>query len=180
MLFPRMSALSEVLWTPKENRSWSNFEERLPTIFARYKSWGASFSNAFYDIQSKVIPLPGNGIGWELKSKNSDGNIVYGATDNQASYSKPIVVNETIQLSARLLNKQKEPLSNTITQLFYINKASGKPVSLASQPSKSYEGSGGFTFKWWFYIGRWCTKYNGHEQVFTVLRFFGNRFRSYH
>lgn len=145
MLFPRMSALSEVLWTPKENRSWSNFEERLPTIFARYKSWGASFSNAFYDIQSKVIPLPGNGIGWELKSKNSDGNIVYGATDNQASYSKPIVVNETIQLSARLLNKQKEPLSNTITQLFYINKASGKPVSLASQPSKSYEGSGGFT-----------------------------------
>src|SRR5436309_982798 len=26
MIFPRMSALSEALWSPKENRNWSDFE----------------------------------------------------------------------------------------------------------------------------------------------------------
>lgn len=34
-LFPRITALSEVLWTPKEKRDWKDFERRLPVIFDR-------------------------------------------------------------------------------------------------------------------------------------------------
>ena len=29
MLFPRIEALSEVLWSPKENRNWDDFKNRL-------------------------------------------------------------------------------------------------------------------------------------------------------
>ena len=36
MLFPRMSALSEVLWSPKEIRNWTSFEKRLIQQFTIY------------------------------------------------------------------------------------------------------------------------------------------------
>ena len=32
MIFPRMAALAEVLWSKKENRKWKDFERRLPEI----------------------------------------------------------------------------------------------------------------------------------------------------
>jgi hexosaminidase len=43
MLFPRMSALSEVLWTPKEVKNWSGFLQRLKIQYERYKVWGANY-----------------------------------------------------------------------------------------------------------------------------------------
>jgi hexosaminidase len=45
MLFPRMSALSEVLWSPKEVKNWSGFLQRLRTQYERYKVWGANYFN---------------------------------------------------------------------------------------------------------------------------------------
>ena len=47
MIFPRMSALSEVLWSPKEKREWKDFEKRLPAIIERYKLWDANYSTAY-------------------------------------------------------------------------------------------------------------------------------------
>ena len=43
MLFPRLSALSEVLWSPKEQRSWPDFEQRLQTQYKRYELWDANY-----------------------------------------------------------------------------------------------------------------------------------------
>ena len=43
MIFPRMSALAEVLWSPKVNRSYPEFEKRLPDIYKRYEFWGANY-----------------------------------------------------------------------------------------------------------------------------------------
>jgi N-acetyl-beta-hexosaminidase/alpha-L-fucosidase len=39
MLFPRLSALSEVLWSPKSARNWKDFTQRLPTQYKRYALW---------------------------------------------------------------------------------------------------------------------------------------------
>ena len=43
MIFPRMSALSEVLWTPKEIRNPEDFKARLPVMKKRYDMWGANY-----------------------------------------------------------------------------------------------------------------------------------------
>lgn len=39
MLFPRLEALSEVLWTPKENKNWDDFKNRLQQQYKRYDLW---------------------------------------------------------------------------------------------------------------------------------------------
>ena len=43
MVFPRMSALSEVLWSPKENKNWDNFSAELTDMYKRYDLWGANY-----------------------------------------------------------------------------------------------------------------------------------------
>lgn len=43
MIFPRMSALSEVLWTPENRKDWNRFRSSLPEIYKRYKLWGANY-----------------------------------------------------------------------------------------------------------------------------------------
>ena len=43
MIFPRMTALSEVLWTPKDERNFSDFKQRLTEMAKRYQLWGANY-----------------------------------------------------------------------------------------------------------------------------------------
>lgn len=43
MIFPRMSALSEVLWSPASKRNWDRFVDALPEIYKRYQLWGTNY-----------------------------------------------------------------------------------------------------------------------------------------
>jgi hexosaminidase len=47
MAFPRLAALSEVLWTPAENRSFEDFNERLPNLLAHYKKRKVAFGEPY-------------------------------------------------------------------------------------------------------------------------------------
>lgn len=49
MIFPRMSALSEVLWTEKTHKDWTDFSKRLTNEFKRYDWWGVHYSKAYFD-----------------------------------------------------------------------------------------------------------------------------------
>lgn len=49
MIFPRMSALSEVLWSSKEIKSWPDFEKRMLAEMKRYDWWGVQYSKAYFD-----------------------------------------------------------------------------------------------------------------------------------
>lgn len=48
MIFPRLSALSEVLWSPKEQRNWNDFEKRLTTQQKRYLLWGSNYNKVYF------------------------------------------------------------------------------------------------------------------------------------
>lgn len=39
MLFPRATALSEVVWSPKQNKNWKDFQKRLQVQAQRYDLW---------------------------------------------------------------------------------------------------------------------------------------------
>ncbi|MBI2282821.1 MAG: beta-N-acetylhexosaminidase [Bacteroidetes bacterium] len=53
MVFPRMSALSEVLWSRKEARNWSDFEKRMEKQAKRYELWNASYNKKYLDPANK-------------------------------------------------------------------------------------------------------------------------------
>ncbi|GAB3027646.1 hypothetical protein GCM10027051_35730 [Niabella terrae] len=43
MIFPRVAAVSEVLWTPQKNKNWEDFSKRLITQKKRYDLWGTNY-----------------------------------------------------------------------------------------------------------------------------------------
>jgi hexosaminidase len=52
MIFPRLSALSEVLWSAKEKKNWNSFKSRMKMQFQRYELWGANWSTALYETST--------------------------------------------------------------------------------------------------------------------------------
>jgi hexosaminidase len=49
MLFPRLEAISEVLWTPKENKNWDDFKNRLQQQYKRYDLWNVHYNTKGID-----------------------------------------------------------------------------------------------------------------------------------
>ncbi|MCX6319635.1 MAG: beta-N-acetylhexosaminidase [Bacteroidetes bacterium] len=144
MIFPRMSALSEVLWSSQENRNWERFQQKLPTLFKRYELWKASYSQAYYDLRETVLPTPDyNGVIWKLET-NQPGTKIEGNTvlpvGKNFEYKEPMLIttNTTANVWAAGVNKK-------IYREFIFNKATGKKISLANPASSSYPGDGAFT-----------------------------------
>ena len=49
MIFPRLSALSEVTWSAKDKKDWTNFEDKLRVQFKRYDLWKANYHKFVYN-----------------------------------------------------------------------------------------------------------------------------------
>ncbi|MFN8243768.1 MAG: beta-N-acetylhexosaminidase [Ferruginibacter sp.] len=171
MIFPRMMALSEVLWSPKAKRDWKDFERRLPVLFRRLDMLGLNYSNAYYDLSYNIMPAPDyNGVLLKLESRDKNAAIRYmddelkvqmnlpqknekGDTVNVLSdiywgmgknYKAPIRIQTNNTIYAETY-RGKEQLSNTVKLEFLFNKATGKKISLVNPPHKSYPGDGAFT-----------------------------------
>ncbi len=148
-IFPRMAALSELDWTPKEKKDWNNFQAKLPGMLKRYQLWNANYSKASFDLQSSVLPSENhNGVLWKLENKNPDSKIIYvkGKTTNTSfDYTQPIFINATGTYGAAVAGKGHKIVSSWIWKTFYFNKATGKKITLKSEPSPNYAGSSAFT-----------------------------------
>jgi hexosaminidase len=155
MLFPRLSALSEVLWSPKEKKDWPGFEKRLMEQFRRYDFWKVNYSKAWFDIKATVIPSPDHkAVLWQLESKQPGAVIKY--ITHKAGiiaappfkdgkvYSTPVPVSGSVILAATLISGNKT-LSNPVHQTFSFNKSTGKKITLKNEASGSYPGDGAFT-----------------------------------
>ncbi|MEO7311559.1 MAG: family 20 glycosylhydrolase [Chitinophagaceae bacterium] len=183
MLFPRLAALSEVLWTDKSNKSWEDFETRLPAVLGKIDFEKVNYSTAYFNIKAEIKPNKNNvGVTWNLSSKraNSTFNVVANhrlkydggfsvqipdverdakgkkgmwldtfiasaVTKNvPKSYSNPAVINHSgIYIAQEIFRGVRT--KNYISQFFFINKATGKKISLAKEASKNYPGDGAFT-----------------------------------
>jgi len=144
MVFPRIAALSEVLWTPQDKKNWTVFEKKIGPLLKRYEQWGVKPSMAYYEMNSKLSPLETkNGVELSLTSKSSEGKIEW-VSPIKATYEMPVLIQSSALYQANYIDKTRA-VKSTYSQKFEINKATGKEVTLRSQPSKSYPGNGGFT-----------------------------------
>jgi hexosaminidase len=149
MMFPRMVALSEVLWSPVAKRNWKDFERRLPSIYERLDKQKINYSKAYYDLKATVLPTADfNGILWKVESNNKNGEIKWipsFVSSVMADYNKPILIKGSVdRMSVVLLGDNNKWLSS-VMQSFSFNKATGKKISIVTEPSQSYPGSGAFT-----------------------------------
>ncbi|MFN0083082.1 MAG: family 20 glycosylhydrolase [Ferruginibacter sp.] len=165
MIFPRMAALAEVLWSKKESRNWSDFERRLPTVFETYKKWKVNFSQAYFEPTIVVSPTK-NKEGLQITVNSKMKKLMYYFGNKTKSEFKlftdsiSATINESGEYGVRLLGdvhtgeagEKWGSVSLSPYQYLFktdlsisVNKSTGKKVTLVTEPSAAYPGNGAFT-----------------------------------
>jgi hexosaminidase len=138
MIFPRMSALSEVVWTKPETRNWASFEKRMQTQYNRYRLWGTNFSTGYFDVDAAILPASGNkGLQINLSARDKTGRIYYSINQQPLqAYSKSFTINKAGALTA--IYRSGASVLDSLKLNIHFNKATGKKISLANAPLKGY------------------------------------------
>lgn len=149
MIFPRLAALSETLWSPKESRNWNDFTTRLTSLLQRYNYLGINYAKSAYLVTaSSSADLAQKQVNVTLKNEfpNPDIRYVLGnkPLDQQAlKYTNPIPFKETTILKASLFQNDK-PVGKTFTDTIVFHKAVGHKVNYLTPYNGNYKGDGPF------------------------------------
>jgi hexosaminidase len=150
MIFPRMMALSEVVWGTAKPEQYPDFVNRMIQHFKRLDQKGINYSKALFEITTDVMPRPGgNGVLYLLQTNQSTNGIRYTTDGTQPtaqskSYDQPLEITKSQTVKATYFENDVAK-SNVIEQQFHIHKAVSQLVSLQNPPSGNYAKGGGFT-----------------------------------
>ncbi len=164
-IFPRMAALAEAVWTPKEKRDWKDFERRLPVIMERLDKEKINYSKAFYEPEITILPtLMNQGVYVKVKSKKEISKFYFGnkTASNYSLYSDSVfsLINKSGTYGLRVLGKMLENGQGEKWGMvyatpfeflfkadlnFFFNKATGKKITLSTPADAKYPGDGAFT-----------------------------------
>lgn len=159
MIFPRMLALSEVLWSQKTQRNWKEFEPRMQTHIGWLNKAGINYSKAYFDLSVSVkqSKTPGTLL-VKLATKKKDGLIRL----QYQTHLQELVEGKKTNTELLLLNEQGESTlevknsgwrqftwftgtdsSRPVKLNFDFNYATGQKITLKEPPAKKYPGEDG-------------------------------------
>lgn len=116
VVFPRIAALSEVVWSPLEAKNWARFKEKIPLQLQRYDGLSINYAKSIYYVTYKVEELATSdklkvtlSNQWGLSGMHytldgSDPNV------NSAVYADPLELKVGTEVKAVVI-ENGEPLS---------------------------------------------------------------------
>ncbi len=147
MMLPRLAALAEAVWSPKEKRAWPDFAARLPGLFEIYTRAGWNFSRSAYEVAIATRPEPKNRRFSSLLRTELPGLDIRFTTDGtdpgpaSKRYVKPLVLrNAELRAAAYLGSRRMSPVVSAEKALAHA--ALGRTPAIASPTSPQYPGSG--------------------------------------
>ena len=147
MIMPRMSALSEVLWSPKGSKDWGDFSKRMESQYKRFDKLGINYATSAFQVSAKPELDPEHKtIKIELSTEAYDPTIYYttdgsNPTANSTKYTQPFSISKSGTVKAVVIQNgelKTEPLATD----FFIHKAIACKVDQKYPNSKSYESTG--------------------------------------
>jgi hexosaminidase len=148
MYLPRLAAIAEVLWTPKERRDPDNFFSRIETQLGRYHARDYEFGRSLYAVSmSSVLDTAQRRVKVALFNESARTQIRYtlDGTDPSVSstlYAGPFVADKSLEIRA-VSAREGKLLSAPTTHHVYVHKAVAKPIVLKN-PYQKYTGGGPF------------------------------------
>jgi hexosaminidase len=146
MAFPRMVALSEVVWSAKEHKNYDDFISRLEFFNKRLDAKNVQYANHLYEVKGEFINKNGK-VFYEFETITKGKDIRY-TTDNSEPnsnskiYEKPISIENSQTLKASVFNKQGTKLGSIFEQKINLHKAVGAKISLNVAPHEAYNAGG--------------------------------------
>jgi hexosaminidase len=146
MVLPRMLALAEVVWSPKENRNWESFNERVQSQFRVFDQKGLQYSKGNFKVDIKPSSS-NNQLVVSLSTEAYKGNVYYTLNGNQPSlqsvvYAGPIKIDSSLVLKAVTVVDGKVMSVVPAQQSFVMHRAIGRNVVYANPASRYYMADG--------------------------------------
>jgi hexosaminidase len=148
MALPRLAALAEAVWTPKERRDWPRFAARADGLLARYDAagWNAARSAYLVSIRSG-LETDGGRATMTLAAEIPGLDIRYttdGSDPGPASrlYVKPVRLKRTTEVRAAAFRGRDRLSPGVTSERFLVHEATGRVPMLASPPSSKFPGEG--------------------------------------
>ena len=147
MALPRMAALAEVLWSPKEKRDETDFLRRLEQEFPRLDAMKVNYSKSLYQVRFKLSQ--GRSPGSILVRTPYDGGGGVKVWQEPEAMLKADGNGLTVQSDAVLkahgyVNGGTAP-ADTSSITLRFNKATAQKITLSEQPEEQYSEGGAFT-----------------------------------
>lgn len=126
MLLPRMAALAELVWTPKDKRNYQNFQDRMVEHYHRLTAMKINFRLPPPEgLWEQIVAYKDTTI--ELKNELKNSRIAYSIDNTEPNsgalrYSNPLQITKTIRIKARTITyygRMSHVLTSTIN---VINK----------------------------------------------------------
>ncbi|MCK3684145.1 family 20 glycosylhydrolase [Maribellus sp. YY47] len=149
MIMPRMTALAEVAWSPKEAKDWASFSKRMESQYKRYEKMGANYATSAFQVKGSAELNPENrSVKVTLSTEAWQPEIHYtvdGSEPNANSekYTGPFEIQQTTTVKAVVVENGKT-MSKPLSSTFYLHKAIACPVTLKFPNSKNYNSTGDF------------------------------------
>lgn len=145
MLFPRLAALAETVWSPKESRNKEDFFKRIPHFMERLDIMGIKYAKSAFDVTAKAEIDKKGAIQLALANDFPNSHeIRYTFNDenlqqNGILYKQPITLKQTTTLRAAAF-KNDTLVSKIRTQTFNFHKAVGQQVTYEKKYDERYPG----------------------------------------
>jgi hexosaminidase len=113
MVLPRMAALAEVVWSPKDKRDWKSFYAKLPYHFALYSEMGLNYSESVNNLYFRVKTDENKIKMLNIETEIPDASIHYTTNDSLPATSsrkwlKPLAVEEINTIHAAVFVDGKQ------------------------------------------------------------------------
>ncbi|AFH50886.1 N-acetyl-beta-hexosaminidase [Ignavibacterium album JCM 16511] len=182
-LFPRLTALAEVLWTYPNERNYEEFASRLQKFYDKLDAMNVNYT---YEISpltfSEKFDLGKNQFEIEI-GINQKGLKLYYTSDGTEptfksnEYSGKLIFNKSTELKIGLFRNSKK-VGETIEKFYSISKSNNKTVTLTNAASTRFEGGsssiltdgvrGGNNYRIGSYLGFQSTDFEATIDLETV------------
>lgn len=137
LVFPRLAALAEIAWVPKNQKDWDLFLKGLDNYTAHLEQKHVTYARSMFNIQHRIIPDNNGALTLSLECERPDVKIHYTLdgsepTANSPGYGKELKLtgNATVKAATFAGNEQK---GKTLVLPVEWNKATAKPLANAAQ-----------------------------------------------
>ncbi len=146
MTLPRMAAMAEALWSPRELRDWRSFVPRVERQMRRYEVLGYTYARSGYEVAFTPAPDSSSGsLRIVLATELGTPDIRYTTdgtppTAKSPRYEMPLTMEHSGTVRAAAFQESR-PLCPPSAQEIVVHSAIGRNVTLKTPCDPRYPGS---------------------------------------
>ncbi len=147
MIFPRLAAIAEVVWSPKENRDWGDFSKRMQAQHKRYTKRGLNFSLSAFQVKAlPEVNTENKTLRIALETEVYEPTIRYTTNGsdpdaNSTLYEGPFEIDQTTTVKAAVF-QNGQTMQQVMKRHYNIHKAFGAKTSLMFPYNPNYDAQG--------------------------------------